>query len=596
MKFSLFAIVGMCASFLATEPTRASGDATTLDLSALSWTVSIEGRQGVIATAPFEEALDALMGEFEYADVAVFEVAVPITEDHLSTPHAFVLGPIHTASEVYFDGQLIGRSGNISYRSRDYLDLGPGRQTQVMVLPDQVRTPGAYILQIRAQAKVYRPGPVRGPRVLLPVADAISIAQGNNRIPYLSETMWFTTTLLVIAFVFFRTGFRFDSRGRDRWLPLLLVVGLGSLGAQTFLFNDLGLLTPLTVRLGYAFPVQILLLLHIYAALGLDRPVWQTVFISGLTAVQITVAWWDGPTKLDLAKDILVTIGAVALCLFFLQAAVKSIRMEHRVSVWTYVYIVYLMSFVVLFAVLPPVMDLLIDPASLLVLIGVCILALAAIDHARWDREAVTSLSQELLHSGEQERGRLARELHDGLSHRLALIRMRLESVVRASSGRSNVAAEAIEELRASSDELTAIVEGLRPLSLTGGNLQVALEAFADRWSRMSEIVVETQIDADVFPDEETQLHLLRIAQEAVQNSVRHGNATHISIFLEGGEKHLTLLIKDNGKGFQLETTSSEKGVGLTAMKQRMELLNGTLHIESSIAEGTTVRAEVSLT
>jgi len=595
MKLSRFFIVFLCAVFLATEQLHASDGSTALDLSGLPWTVSIEGRSGPIATAPFDEALDALLNEFSYADVAVFEVAVPITEAQLTTPHVFILGPIHTASEVYFDGQLIGKSGNITDRNRDYLDLGPGRQTQVMVLPDHVRTPGAYILQIRAQAKVYRPGPVRGPRVLLPVADAISIAQGNNRIPYLSETMWFTTTLLVIAFVFFRTGFRFESRGRDRWLPLFLVVGLGSLGTQAFLFNDLGLLSPLTVRLGNTLPVQLLLLLHIYAALGLDRPVWQTVFISVLTVGQIAIAWWDGPTELALAKDTLVTIGAAALCLFFIQAALKSFRMEHRVSVWTYLYIVHLICFVVLFAVLPPVMDLLIDPASLLVLIGVVILALAAIDHARWDREAVTSLSQELLHSGEQERGRLARELHDGLSHRLALIRMRLESIGRASGEASKEMGETIEELRASSDELTAIVEGLRPLSLTGGNLQVALDAFADRWSRLSNVTVETQINADGFPDEETQLHLLRIAQEAVQNAVRHGNASHISIFLKESERHLTLSIKDDGTGFQFETTNSEKGVGLTAMKQRMELLNGTLDIESSTGEGATVRAEVSL-
>ncbi len=585
----------MCASFLATEPTRASGGATALDLSALPWTVSIEGRQGAIATAPFEEALDALMNEFEYADVAVFEVAVPIARDHLSAPHAFVLGPIHTASEVYLDDQLIGRSGSITNRGREYLDLGPGRQTQAMFLPNQITSPGTYILKIRAQAKVYSPGPVRGPHALLPAVDALSIAQANNRVHFIAETIWFTVTLAAVLFVVFRVGFDFNSQNRDRWLPLMLLTGLGTLGVHTFTFNELGLLSPLMVRLGASLPIHLLLLLHLYAALGLKPPGWQINVILGLTLLYIIAVWWDMPTEFHIAKELLSAAAATTLLLFVGFAALRTARMDHRVSVWTYAYIVYLVVFLVSFIVLTPSMDLLVDPGLIMVLVGICILVLGAIDHARWEREAVSTLSRELLHSGEHERGRLARELHDGLSHRLALIRMRLESVVRASGERSNVAIEAIEELRGSSDELTAIVEGLRPLSLTGGNLQVALEAFADRWRRMSNIEVETKIEADVFPDEETQLHLLRIAQEAVQNAVRHGNASHISITLEQNGRHLMLSIKDDGEGFQLETTNSEKGVGLTAMKQRTELLNGTLNIESSIGEGTTVRVKVSL-
>lgn len=593
MKLRLFLVLVTCAGWLLPEPVQASNRTTALDLSVLPWTVSIEGRSGPITTAPFDEALDALVKEFGYADVAVFEVEVPITEAHLTTPHAFILGPIHTASEVYFDGQLVGKSGNITHRNRDYLDLGPGRQTLTMVLPDELESPGRYLLRIRSQAKVYRPGPVRGPRVLLPVQEAISIAQRNSRIHYISETMWFTATLLVMAFVFFRTGFRYESQNRDRWLPLLLIAVFGSLGPQTFLFNDLGFLSPISVRLGHTFPVQLLLLLHMYAALGLERPTWQSVIIFGLNLGQISVAWWDGPVELALAKDMLVTIGATTLVLFLMEAAWRAYRMDHRISVWTYIYIVHLICFILLFAVLPPVTDLLVDPASLMVLLGSGILALGAIDHARWDREAVTTLSQALLHSGEQERGRLARELHDGLSHRMALIRMRLESAGRTSGEAPDVTNETIEELRASSDELTAIVEGLRPLSLTGGDLHVALEAFADRWSRMSDIVVQTKIATHLLPDEETQLHLLRIAQEAVQNAVRHGKASHVSIGLADSGGHIVLTIEDNGTGFQLQTITVGKGIGLTAMRQRVELLKGILDIDSGPGRGTKIWVEV---
>lgn len=595
MKINLLGIVMMGIGCLMSDVALSDEEHASLDLSSLLWAVSIEGREGIIAEAPFEEALSALVEEFDYAEVAVFEVAVPVSAEHLATPHAFVLGPIHTASEVYFDGQMIGKSGNITDRSREYLDLAPGRQTQVMLLPEHIWAPGTYVLRIRAQAKVFTPGPVRGPRVLLPVQEAISLAQRNNRILYIGETMWITITLLVMLIVFLRVGFRLDADNRDRWLPLLLLAGLGGLGVQSFIFNELGLLSPLTLRLGYTLPVHLLILLHVYAALGLKRPVWQTLVILGLSLSQVVAVWWDSSTSLYPVKDLTVTITAVVLTAFLGFAALKAHRMGHRVSFWTYFYIVYLVVFILVFAFMTPVMDLLIGPGWIMALLGICIFALGAIDHARWDREAVTALSQDLLHSGEQERGRLARELHDGLSHRLALIRMRLESIGRASGETPDAMVETVDELRASSDELTAIVEGLRPLSLTGGNLQVALEAFADRWRRMSDIIVDTQIDADTFPDEETQLHLLRIAQEAVQNAVRHGKAIHVSIDLTVKNGQLVLCVEDNGKGFEIQTITVDKGMGLTTMRQRVELLKGILDIDGGPGRGTKIRVEISV-
>jgi len=568
---------------------------TTLDLSSLTWTVSVEGSEGFLTQGTFDDALETLIKIYEPGDVALFQVSVPLNEQHLATPHAIVLGPVHINSEVYFDGILIGASGLISHQSRDNFGFAPGRETQLFLIPSTISEAGTYALTIRAQSRVYRPGPVRGPRAIMPLRSAFETVTTNNQYLITVESFWVVASLLIVVFTLSRIGFRWAPQSRDRWLPFVLIFGLLSLGNQTFLFYSLGWVTPLTIRIGDSYPGHLALLLHIFAALGVEREVWQTALISTLAGIIGGLAWWDGSLAFVTAREAVVTISAVVLVGLCSYGAFKAMRADTRVSPWTYASIVWLVAFVPLYAFLPQQMDLVADPAELLLVIWMIILTLAAADHAKWDREAVSTLTRELLSSGEKERGRLARELHDGLSHRLALTRMRLESLLRNSNNLDDVLEEPIAELSASSEEIAAIAEGLRPLSLTDGDIQIALQAFAERWNRMSDIKVETNIRASHYPDEEAQLHLLRITQEAVQNAVRHGEATKIRIVLTSSHNMLTLEIRDNGSGFQSELLLTIRGIGLTAMQQRLALLNGSLNVESRPGQGTTIRARVPL-
>ena len=580
-----------------TQGVSTAGDMpTTLDLSPLIWTASVEGSEDFLTQGTFDDTLETLVKIYEPGDVALFQVSVPLNEQQLATPHAIVLGPVHINSEVYFDGILVGASGHISHRARDNFGFAPGRETQLFLIPSTINEAGTYALTIRAQSRVYRPGPVRGPRAIMPLQSAFETVAANNQYLIAIESFWVVASLLIVVFTLSRIGIRGAPQSRDRWLPFVLIFGLLSLGNQTFLFYDLGLVTPLTIRIGDSYPGHLALLLHIFAALGVERQVWQTALITTLACIIGGLAWWDGSLAFVTAREVLVTISAVALVGLCLYGAFKAMRADTRVSPWTYASIIWLIAFVLLYALLPQRMDLVADPAELLLVIWMIILTLAAADHAKWDREAVSILTRELLSSGEKERGRVARELHDGLSHRLALTRMRLESLLRNAGDFKGQLEEPIAELSTSSEEIAAIAEGLRPLSLSGGDLQIALQSFAARWNRLSDIKVETNIHADQLPDEEAQLHLLRITQEAVQNAVRHGAATKIKIVLTGSLDMLTLEIQDNGSGFQFEMLPTIHGIGLTAMQQRIELLNGALDVESRPGDGTTIRARVPLT
>eukprot|EP00435_Cladocopium_sp_Y103_P077252 s1_g991.t1 len=566
-----------------------------VDLSSLSWRVSIEGREGLVAEARFEEALRALAEVYVDGEVAVFQVDMPVHAHHLETPYALFLGPIHTNSEVYLAGSIIGGAGHVSSRAWDFEGFAPGRKTQYFLLPKHIQSPGTYNLMLRAQSRVYLPGPVRGPRALMPFEEALAISSQNDFQLVVIEALWLSGCFVAFLFIVTRIGRHPDKSDRDRWFPLFLVFALLSLGPQTFILYEFGWVTPLLVRLGETYPLYVVLSLHMWATLGIKGATWQLSTLGILALSVVPLIWWEGSPAIAPLQANVFAASAFLVILFFVLGVIKARRERQRVSVWTYSANVWHVLLVALYIVPFYQFDLATDPLQIFMALWVFLFALAAADHGRWDREAVSRLSKDLLQSGEEERGRLARELHDGLSHHLALIRMRLERLSRGSTELQDSLREPIDELRASNEELAAMVEGLRPLSLSGGNLTTALQSFADRWNRLSDIQVTTDIDVLYFPDEETQLHILRIAQEAVQNAVRHGKAGNISIKIRGDDERLSIVVADNGSGFQSEQITDKGGVGVTAMKQRLELLNGALTIDSRLGEGTTVYAEVPL-
>ena len=207
-------------------------------------------------------------------------------------------------------------------------------------------------------------------------------------------------------------------------------------------------------------------------------------------------------------------------------------------------------------------------------------------------------LTQRIIDTQEEERGRVARELHDGISQLLVSVRYALDLAHRRLSLGDARAGDSLRKgiasLTTAIQEVRRISRDLRPGALDDLGLGPALKTLTDEFGTRTGIRAE--LETVVFRnrlDDEAKIALYRIAQEALTNIERHADATEVNIRLYGHRRGATLRIQDNGGGFQRGET--ESGLGLRNMQERVEQLGGTLRILSS-TDGTTIEAEVPLT
>lgn len=210
-------------------------------------------------------------------------------------------------------------------------------------------------------------------------------------------------------------------------------------------------------------------------------------------------------------------------------------------------------------------------------------------------------LTQRVLDAQEEERGRVARELHDGISQMLVGVRFALDNARRRLARGDQAAAtpsleKGITHLTETITEVRRISRDLRPRVLDDLGLGPALKALTDDFRDRTGI--ETSFKTVVFTnrlDQDTKIALYRIAQEALTNIERHAGATQVCIELHGHKKGGTLRITDNGRGMPAD--QDRQGLGLRNMQERIEQLDGTLRILSSrgAQSGTVIEVNVPL-
>ncbi len=203
----------------------------------------------------------------------------------------------------------------------------------------------------------------------------------------------------------------------------------------------------------------------------------------------------------------------------------------------------------------------------------------------------------------ERERKRISRELHDGLGQLLLTMKLRLGGTNRksASSGEGHEGLTAQEQemqemLGKTIEEVKRISYGLSPVMLDELGIIKALERYSQDISQMSGIRIEfVNYGIAGFNDQEKCTHIYRIVQEAVTNSVRHGNPTEINIQLLAGNERITLMIQDDGDGFDVDFLKNGEGNGIDNMRDRTKILNGEFEISSKPGEGTSVIVKIPL-
>jgi PAS domain S-box-containing protein len=212
--------------------------------------------------------------------------------------------------------------------------------------------------------------------------------------------------------------------------------------------------------------------------------------------------------------------------------------------------------------------------------------------------ERLAEERQQMLHrivrAQEEERERVALELHDGLGQILSSVSLFASDLAEEVRDEARPRAVRVNELirRAIADS-RQLVWSLRPPELERLGLVPALRRLADEISVPDLTVDLHEQIGDVRLPPESEAVVYRVVQEAVHNAQKHARATAISILLQRHDGHLTTLVEDNGRGFDPSAIPPGRGLGLIGMRERAELVDGTLVVESAEDAGTRVRLMV---
>jgi signal transduction histidine kinase len=197
-----------------------------------------------------------------------------------------------------------------------------------------------------------------------------------------------------------------------------------------------------------------------------------------------------------------------------------------------------------------------------------------------------------------EERNRLARELHDSVTQRLFGVALAAESastlLERDRAGAATELQRVSELARGAMEELRAVVFELRPASLEAEGLATVLRKHVDVLRRVAGQRIELFACDVPKLGANPATQVLRIAQEALGNAVRHAGAERIEVLLQGLDERLILQVSDDGCGFDPEGPEVRgQRLGLTSMEERATELGGTLKVTSTLGEGTTIRLEI---
>jgi signal transduction histidine kinase len=216
------------------------------------------------------------------------------------------------------------------------------------------------------------------------------------------------------------------------------------------------------------------------------------------------------------------------------------------------------------------------------------------VETIRAGREQLEMLSRRLLAAQEEERRRLAVELHDELGQILTAVKINLESK-RPSAAIPAYVKDAIGSVDQAMDRVRDLALDLRPSVLDDLGLAAALRWYVDRFARKAQVETHLSIDAVTKLDPVLEITCFRLAQEALTNVVRHAHAKHVWFHLHLLDDRLELNVRDDGIGFDAAAARARAlggaSLGLLGMEERASLVGGRFEVVSAPGNGTEVRA-----
>jgi PAS domain S-box-containing protein len=214
---------------------------------------------------------------------------------------------------------------------------------------------------------------------------------------------------------------------------------------------------------------------------------------------------------------------------------------------------------------------------------------------AELQSDRLHQLTRRILSAQEDERRRIARELHDEAGQALAVLKMNL-TLLRNGIQDTNVRnqlQEVLDLTGQTAKNIRHLAHNLRPPALDAFGLEHTLEELCRKFSEHTQIGLD--YNASDLPTLSTDFNIVcyRFVQEALTNIAKHANASHVYVTIQSQDNMLLIEVRDNGQGFDVER--AKLGIGFLGMTERLELLEGTLDVESTIGEGTRLIARIPI-
>jgi PAS domain S-box-containing protein len=215
-------------------------------------------------------------------------------------------------------------------------------------------------------------------------------------------------------------------------------------------------------------------------------------------------------------------------------------------------------------------------------------------------QQALEQVSGQLIEAQEKERSRIARDLHDDICQRLALLSMEIEQTNRATDGSPAATKRSLEEIRRHCSEIAGDVQSLshqlHSSKLEYLGVAAAIRGFCQEFSRQHEVTISfTEENVPRHLPKDISLCLFRVTQEALHNATKYSGVSQFGVELMATPDDIQLVVSDSGTGFDVDEAKKNRGLGLVSMQERVHLVHGTLAISSTPGTGTTILAVVPL-
>ncbi len=205
-----------------------------------------------------------------------------------------------------------------------------------------------------------------------------------------------------------------------------------------------------------------------------------------------------------------------------------------------------------------------------------------------------------IIEAEEKERIRIAKDLHDGVGQQISAVKMNLSALdheLQLNSAQKDKMETVLSLIDDAVKEVRSVSHHMMPNALIRSGLSTAVREFVNKVTSVDAIKIDLQIvGLNDRLEKTTETVLYRVLQESVSNIIRHAHATHISIQLIKHTHYLSMVIEDNGTGFDTSVINDESGIGIKNMISRVEFLNGTISFDSTPGKGTTVVVDIPQT